>query len=119
VVDDCPDNRASSRVLLAIWGHDVREAADGPAALKAADSFLPEVVLLNLAMPGMNGFEVARRLRRLPGLGRPLLVAVTGYGWECDIARARQAGFDLLVVKPVDPEQLRLLLGPRNRTAAP
>jgi CheY-like chemotaxis protein len=52
VVDDCPDTRYSLRVLLGLWGHNVREAADGPAALKTADSFLPEVVLLDLALPG-------------------------------------------------------------------
>src|SRR5262245_29126400 len=119
VVDDCPDNRVALGLLLRLWGHEVRKAADGPSALKAAGTFLPEVVLLDLAMPGMDGFEVARQLRRMAHLGRPLLVAVTGYGRECDIARARQAGFDLLLAKPVDPGQLRLLLGPRNGAAAP
>jgi CheY-like chemotaxis protein len=119
VVDDCPDTRNSFRVLLNIWGHDVREAADGPAALEAADAFLPEVVLLDLGLPGMDGCELARRLLRRPHLGRPRLVAVTGYSRDSDIARAREAGFDLLLAKPVDPERLRLLLGPRNGAAAP
>jgi CheY-like chemotaxis protein len=119
VVDDCPDNRESSRLLLGLWGHDVREAADGPAALKAADAFRPEVVLLDLGLPRMDGCAVARQLRQMNHLGRPLLVAVTGYGRACDVARAHEAGFDLLLAKPVDPGRLRRLLTLRNGAAAP
>jgi CheY-like chemotaxis protein len=66
----------------------------------------------------MDGCAVARQLRRMTRLGRPLLVAVTGYGRDCDIARARAAGFDLLLAKPVDPERLRLLLGPPRRNGS-
>ncbi|HKB40492.1 MAG TPA: response regulator [Gemmataceae bacterium] len=112
IVDGCPDTRNCLRRLLGSWGHEVREAADGPAALMGANAFLPEVVLLDLAVPRMDGYEVARRLRRLPGLGRPLLVAVTGTDRGCDVTRAREAGFDLLLARPVDPEQLCRLLGP-------
>jgi CheY-like chemotaxis protein len=119
VVDDSPDLRLSTCALLGLWGHDAREAPDGPAALEAADAFRPEVVLLDLRLPGMDGFAVARQLLRLPHLARPRLVAVTGYGQEDDVARARAAGFDLLLVKPVEPEELRLQLRPPADAAVP
>ena len=110
VVDDCPDTRMTLRLLLALWGHDVREAADGPAALEAAARFRPHVVLLDLVLPGLDGFEVARRLRKLPGLSDVLLVAVTAYGSEEDRRRGREAGFDHYLVKPVEVRDLRRVL---------
>jgi CheY-like chemotaxis protein len=110
VVDDCPDTRQSLCVLLDLWGHEVRAAADGPAALAEASAFGPEVVLLDIGLPGLDGYEVARRLRRQPGTARALLVAVTGYGQEQDVARARQAGFDHHLVKPCEPGVLKGLL---------
>ncbi len=110
VVDDCPDNRAGLRMLLELWGHQVLDAPDGPAALAAVGDFQPEAVLLDLAMPGMDGYEVARQLcQRLPA-GRPLLVAVSGYGEQDDVARAHAAGFDRWLTKPVDVSDLRRLL---------
>jgi two-component system, OmpR family, response regulator len=119
VVDDCPDLRASLRILLGLWGHDVREAPDGHAALRLAAAFRPDAVLLNVGLPGLDGYEVARRLRRLPGLGGVLLVAVTGYGSPKDVAACRAAGFDHHLLKPFDPVALERLLAPSGNGAAP
>jgi two-component system CheB/CheR fusion protein len=97
-------------MLLRLQGQDVRVAYEGPAALELAREFRPEVVLLDLGMPGLDGYEVARRLRQQPGLEGILLVAVTGWGQEEDRRRSREAGFDLHWVKPVEPAALRELL---------
>jgi CheY-like chemotaxis protein len=105
-VDDCPDTRASVCLLLRLHGHDAREAADGPAALRAAASFPPDVVLLDLAMPGMNGYKVCRRLRNQPATAQALLVAVSGYDRAPYIQFAWDAGFDHYLVKPITIEQL-------------
>jgi CheY-like chemotaxis protein len=110
VVDDCPDTRTSFRTLLGLWGYEVFEAADGPSALRAALTGRPGVVLLDLALPGLDGYEVARRLCRMPGVASALLVAVSGYGREQDVARARAAGFDHHLLKPADPQELERLL---------
>ena len=107
------DNAAAAeglRDLLSLWGHEVSCAADGEAALQAVDGTPPHVVLLDLGLPGIDGFEVARRLRLRPGFENVLLVAVTGYGQERDRQRTREAGFDLHLLKPVAPEQLKQLL---------
>src|SRR4051812_39233517 len=93
VVDDIADARLALRLLLKLWGHEVAEAADGPGALRAAEAFRPDVVLLDISMPGMSGHEVARCLRER-GLRPSLLVAVTGYGREADVRAAMDAGFD-------------------------
>jgi CheY-like chemotaxis protein len=113
VVDDCADTRDSLRILLRLWGHDTAEAADGPAALELAAAFRPAAALLDLAMPGMSGYEVAVRLRRLPGLEHVLLVAATGFGQARDLAASRAAGFDHHLVKPFDPAELERLLASR------
>jgi PAS domain S-box-containing protein len=111
VVDDNVDAADSmGRLLSRIWGQDVRVAYDGPAALEVARSFRPEVVLLDLGLPGMDGCEVARQLRGEPGLADALLVAVTGWGQESDREMSRAAGFDLHLVKPVQLEMLREVL---------
>src|SRR5205807_8418182 len=82
-------------LLLRLWGHTVQAAYDGPAALAAAPTFRPDVVLCDIGLPGMNGYQLARQLRRDDGTpGRPVLVAVTGYGQEEDRRRAQLAGFD-------------------------
>ncbi len=99
-----------ARLLARFHGQDVRVAHDGPAALHEAGAFRPEVVLLDIGMPGMDGFEVARRFREQAGTGQALLVALTGWGQESDRRRSREAGFDHHLVKPVDPEALRDLL---------
>jgi two-component system CheB/CheR fusion protein len=110
IVDDNRDAAESMALLLQLRGHDVRTAHDGPGGLAAADAFRPEVVLLDIGLPGMDGYEVARRLRRRPAGKGTLLVAVTGYGHEDDRRRSREAGFDHHLVKPTDPAAVADLL---------
>ena len=112
VVDDNVDSAQSLGMLAELLGNDIRLAYDGPSALEAAQEFNPDVVLLDIGLPGMDGYEVARRLRALPGLRDVLLVAQTGWGQADDRARARAAGFDHHLVKPVDPDELQQLLAP-------
>jgi CheY-like chemotaxis protein len=115
VVDDCPDTTESLRMLLSMWGHAVCVAGDGAEALDAAVAFGPEVVLLDIALPGMDGYQVAARLRQLPGLRDVTLVAATGLGQARDVRRACEAGFDLHLVKPFEAEDLRDLLAACGR----
>jgi len=110
VVDDNTDTASSFQLLLESSGHTVRTEADGITAIRTALEFRPDVVLLDIGLVGLNGYEVARHLRREPGLGRPLLIATTGYGQETDRAQALQAGFDEHLVKPVNFEKLENLL---------
>src|SRR5262249_56587900 len=110
VVDDSVDVAATLARYLELTGHEVRVAHDGPAALAAAQAQQPEVVLLDIGLPRMDGYEVARRLRQQPTLANVLLVALTGYGQEEDRHRSREAGFDHHLVKPVDPAALQGLL---------
>lgn len=112
------DAAESLAVLLRLEGQDVRVAYNGPSAVGRADEFRPQIVLLDLGMPGMDGFEVARRLRPLPGLGNALLVALTGWGQDEDRRRSRQAGFDHHLTKPASPEALHKLLAHSPRLAA-
>src|SRR5262249_13809384 len=110
VVDDNVDAAESLAVLLRLEGHEVRVASDGPGALEAAQADPPEMVVLDLGMPGMDGFEVARRLRSLPGSKDTLLVAVTGWAQADDRRRCYAAGFDGHLPKPVDWDALRQFL---------
>jgi two-component system CheB/CheR fusion protein len=124
LVDDNVDATESLAVILRTSGHEVRTAYRAPAALEAARAFRPEVVLLDIGMPGMDGYEMARRLRQERGLENVLLVALTGYGQEEDRRRSREAAIDHHLVKPVDPEELRALLTrpesvARHRSARP
>jgi signal transduction histidine kinase/DNA-binding response OmpR family regulator len=107
VVDDNVDAADSLGMLLQLGGCEVRLAHNGPAALEAAEAFRPQVVVLDIGLPGMDGYEVARRLRGRPGQRDSLLVAVTGYGRDEDQARSREAGFDYHLVKPVDLAMLQ------------
>ncbi len=110
LVDDCPDARASLGTLLHYWGHEVCTAGDGAACLAAAEDFRPHVVLLDVGLPDMDGYEVARRLRAHPP-GQPLhLVTLSGYGLEEDFHRSRTAGCDRHLIKPTDLKDLRLML---------
>jgi CheY-like chemotaxis protein len=109
VVDDQADAARSLARLLKAWGHEVYVAHDGPAALEAARVHTPELVLLDIGLPGMDGHEVARRLRADERNGLQI-IALTGYGQEEDRSRSREAGFDDHLVKPVDPEDLRRML---------
>jgi len=110
VVDDNPDAALGLERLLVHLGHRVHTALDGPAALGLAAEFRPEVVLLDLGMPGMDGYQVARRLRADFPDWRPRLIALTGYGQEQDRQRTRQAGFDDHLIKPVDLPTLKTVL---------
>ncbi|HZU34709.1 MAG TPA: ATP-binding protein, partial [Gemmataceae bacterium] len=111
LVDDNQDAVETLAKLLRLDGHEVRTAYDGPTALGLARTRPPDVVLLDISLPGMDGFEVARRLRQDLGLKQALLVALTGYGHEEDRRRSRQAGFNVHLVKPVDVRALESLLG--------
>ena len=110
VVDDNVDAADVLAMFLQLAGHEVKVAHGGPAALGIAATFQPQVILLDIGLPGMNGYEAARQLRQLPGLEKVLLVAVTGYGEDHDRRQAQEAGFDHHLTKPVDPEALGELL---------
>jgi CheY-like chemotaxis protein len=96
------DAAQSLGMLLELGGCAVRLAHDGPGALAAAEASPPDLILLDIGLPGMDGYEVARRLRARPDTRDAVLVAVTGYGREEDRARSRQAGFDHHLVKPLE-----------------
>jgi CheY-like chemotaxis protein len=110
IVDDNTDSVDSLDRLLGLQGHEVRTAHDGPTALRVAQLFGPEVVLLDIGLPQMDGYEVARQLREQVGLRKAVLVAVTGYGQEEDRRKAAEAGFDAHLTKPADPATLHRLL---------
>jgi CheY-like chemotaxis protein len=107
VVDDNHDAADSLAMLLRLAEQDVRVAYDGSTSLAHAQEFQPELVFLDIGMPGMDGYEVARRLRQQPGLENAVLVAVTGWGQEEDRRRSLEAGFDGHIVKPAEPRNLR------------
>jgi len=110
VVDDNSDAAESLEVLLSLSGHVVRVAHDGEAAIEIARREKLDVVLLDIGLPGMDGYEVARRLRADHPEPTPVLVALTGYGREEDRRRAREAGIEHHVVKPIDHPTLQRLL---------
>ncbi|OAJ59452.1 hypothetical protein A6V36_27835 [Paraburkholderia ginsengiterrae] len=110
VVDDNVDAAESSAALLRLDGHDVQVASDGESALRGAEAFRPDVVLLDIGLPGMNGYEVARRLRAMQDLTGALLIAISGYSGEEHLQRCLEAGFDCHLVKPADLGQLDALI---------
>ena len=110
IVEDNVDAADSLAMLLGISGHDVSVAYDGRRALDVAGRNPFDVVLVDIGLPGMDGYEVARRLRAGSEAADAVLVALTGYGHDEDRDRAREAGFDHHVVKPVEPEALQSLL---------
>ncbi|HYG63832.1 MAG TPA: response regulator, partial [Thermoanaerobaculia bacterium] len=110
VVEDNRDAAETLGDLLRIFGHEVELAHTGPDGIEAARGFHPEVVLCDIGLPGMDGYAVAEQLRSDPDTTRCRLVALTGYGRDSDRRRAEEAGFDLHLVKPVEPEQLQRLL---------
>ncbi len=115
LADPCRDTVESTAWLLRFWGYDVQGAGTGPEALEVALAYRPEVVLMELGLPGLDGYQVARRLRQQGTHPALLLVAVTGYGDEKNRRRSREAGFDCHLVKPVDPEVLQGLLATSQR----
>ena len=120
VVEDNADAAATLRDFLELSGHEVETANSGTDGIQAAREFHPEVVLCDLGLPGMDGYQVAAALRRDPETASAKLIAVTGYGREEDRRKSKEAGFDLHLTKPVDPVQLRILLqNEGTRPAAP
>jgi PAS domain S-box-containing protein len=113
VADDNVDGAESLAALLRVWGHEVLVAHDGEAALALADATEPDVLLLDIGMPGLNGYELAAAVRERSWGERAVLVAVTGWGHEEDRRRSLAAGFEVHFTKPVDPSALRTVLGRR------
>ncbi len=110
VVDDNEDTAQGLAFLFQAWGHEARVVHDGLAAIEAAREYQPEVVVLDIGLPRMDGFEVAPRLRLLPGLSRTLIVATSGYGRDKDRRRAREVGIDCYLVKPFDVWRLEEII---------
>ena len=115
VVDDNEDSAAGLGILLEMTGNEVRTAHDGIEALGAAERFRPHVVLLDIGLPKMDGYDVARTIRRQPWGERTVLIAVTGWGEASDRLRSGEAGFDHHLVKPVDIGGLMQLLSTLER----
>jgi CheY-like chemotaxis protein len=114
IVEDNDDTRAMLHATLAFSGHDVREARDGASGLALAAERTPDIALIDIGLPEVDGYEVARRLHAL-GPDRPYLIALTGYGQPDDVKRARDAGFDTHLLKPVDPDALTKVLSAARR----
>jgi len=110
IVEDNDDARAMLHEVLAFSGHDVREARDGATGLALAAQARPDIALIDIGLPDLDGYEVARRLRAAPGGRRMGLIAITGYGQAEDQRRAYEAGFDAHLTKPVAPERLKQVM---------
>ena len=106
LVGDHKDSRRLLGIMLRLSGHDVLEAGDGGAAVSMAVSEHPDVAIVDIALPGIDGYEVARRIRAHPRIGEMVLIALTGYGYEEDLRCAIEAGFDVHLVKPVEAARL-------------
>ena len=119
IADDNEDAGRSLALLLEIMGHEVRQVPDGLQAVAMATSFQPHLILLDIGMPGIDGYEVCRRIRQLPCGERVRVVAMTGWGQDEDLRRSRDAGFDRHLVKPVDPAEIERLLDSIDGTAMP
>lgn len=110
VVDDNVDMAQSLALCLDLHGHETQQAYDGPSALEAAATFQPDVVVLDIGLPGIDGYELVAQLRSLPETRLAYLIAITGYGQSQDRQRSKEAGIDAHWVKPVDPEALNQLI---------
>lgn len=110
VVDDSVDTAEMLALFLSAHGHDTRVVHDGPAAIEEADRFRPQVVLLDLSMPGVSGIDVCRELRQQPWGGGMFIVALTGWTGERHRSESAAAGFDLYLTKPVEPNALLSVL---------
>jgi CheY-like chemotaxis protein len=110
LVEDSEDSRLVLAELLRLLGHEVFAVEDGPAALRLAAREAPEVFIVDIGLPGMDGYEVARALRGAPGGEKRLLIALTGYGSDEEKERAREAGFDAHLTKPAAIDELERLL---------
>ncbi len=116
LVEDDPAVAESTALFLELEGHQIQIANSGDAAFSLIEEFSPQVVLLDIGLPGQDGYEVAQQIRRLPGGAGVKLIAVSGYGDEEAMRRSREAGFDIHLVKPVDPEGMNRLLVEASRT---
>jgi two-component system, chemotaxis family, CheB/CheR fusion protein len=116
IVDDNADSADTLSMVLSARGHKTHVVYDGASALEAAERTKPDVVLLDIGMPGIDGYEVARRLREIHGLWATLIVAQTGWGQERDRDASRAVGFDHHLVKPIDPTELEELLSSGRRS---
>jgi CheY-like chemotaxis protein len=110
VVDDNHDSALSLAMMLSIMGHETRTAHDGESAVETAESFLPEVVLLDIGLPKLNGYEVAQRIREHAWGASMFLIAVTGWGQDEDRQRSSEVGLNVHMVKPVEAAALERLL---------
>ncbi|HEV7783979.1 MAG TPA: response regulator [Thermoanaerobaculia bacterium] len=110
VIEDNRDAAETLGDLLSLFGHETEIALSGPAGVETARSFRPEVVLCDIGLPGMDGYAVARSLRGEPATRSARLIALTGYDRKTDRQRTQEAGFDLHLVKPVEPLELKRLL---------
>jgi signal transduction histidine kinase len=119
VVDDSVDGAESMSILLEMLGHEVRVMYDGAAAIAAASEFKPEVVLLDIGLPGIDGYQVARALRAKPATAGALLIALTGYGQESDRQRTRDAGFDHHLVKPASLDDIERVIAADGAGSVP
>jgi CheY-like chemotaxis protein len=117
VVDDNVDSAEMLDVMLRLYGHEVRMAHDGVAAIKAAQEFKPQIILCDIGLPGMSGYDVASKLRAISQFEHTRLIALSGYGQDEDRLRSRNAGFDYHITKPVEPEELTALLASINVSA--
>jgi signal transduction histidine kinase/DNA-binding response OmpR family regulator len=119
VVDDNPDAAEATAVFVELGGHEVKSVGNGLDALASAPVFAPDVVLLDIGLPGMDGYAVAARLRQLPETAGSCLIALTGYGQPSDRGRARDAGFDHHLTKPANPDEMLRLIDDWLKTRAP
>ena len=110
MVDDNVDAAQSLAMLLEMTGHEVRLAYDGPTAIEAAIEYRPDVVLLDIGLPGLDGYQTAQRIRQQATLKGMVLVALTGYGQDTDRQRSQQAGFDHHLVKPASFDEIEKIL---------
>lgn len=110
LVEDNPDAAETLSELLSLWGHEVQIARTGGEGLEHAAAHRPDVVILDIGLPDIDGYAVARRLRKLPGLQSVRIIALTGYGQAEDQRRSRGAGFDAHLVKQADLKELQRLL---------
>jgi PAS domain S-box-containing protein len=118
VVDDNVDAADSAALLLRMWGHEVHTVHDGLSVSQAVRDFQPEIILLDIGLPGMTGYEVARHLRSQPALDSLVLAAMTGYGQDEDRRRSEEAGFNFHLTKPLDPSMLEALVGGGTRESS-
>jgi CheY-like chemotaxis protein len=119
VADDNQDSAESFAMMLSVMGHEVRTAHDGLAAVEAVEALRPDVAFLDIGMPRLNGYDVARRIREQRWGKGVVLVALTGWGQDEDKRRAEEAGFDRHFAKPLDPSALEQLLASLAKAGGP